>query len=341
MGYDYARRLRLQPEEYQYRPLMRQKVEYVFVDHGFFRLRALYPDDHLHAFNLFMVVFAKLLTIYGFYHIFAYQRYISLFLVFTLKIVSLIGNTVGCHRMWSHRAFDAHWSLRVFLMIAYCFTAQGSLFEWSRGHRLHHKFTDTDSDPNNPRRGLWYAHIGWFLKTEHPDVARAEAKLTVDDVWADPIVRFHHQNNNLLTYLMMIASIAMHYVLVGDTLLESILFLILRINMSLHAEVMINSAAHLFGNRPYKPECSATEHWFVSIGALGEGCHNYHHKFPYDYRTGEGVQFGHNYTHSFIVVCIWLGLIYNLRHASDNLIRITVENARQRTAGEEWSNISK
>jgi stearoyl-CoA desaturase (delta-9 desaturase) len=40
----------------------------------------------------------------------------------------------------------------------------------------------------------------------------------------------------------------------------------------------VNSAAHLWGGRPYDPDSNPSENSFVSIAALGEGWHNWHHK---------------------------------------------------------------
>jgi len=40
---------------------------------------------------------------------------------------------------------------------------QGSAKWWCRNHRAHHRYTDTDKDPYNARRGFFYAHMGWIL----------------------------------------------------------------------------------------------------------------------------------------------------------------------------------
>lgn len=43
----------------------------------------------------------------------------------------------------------------------------------------------------------------------------------------------------------------------------------------------------MFGNKPYDKEIMSVENVFVSLAAMGEGWHNYHHVFPYDYKTGK------------------------------------------------------
>lgn len=45
---------------------------------------------------------------------------------------------------------------------------QGSIFHWSRDHRLHHKFSDTDLDPHTISKGFFYSHVGWLLVKKSP-----------------------------------------------------------------------------------------------------------------------------------------------------------------------------
>ena len=42
----------------------------------------------------------------------------------------------------------------------------------------------------------------------------------------------------------------------------------------------------MFGTRPYTDTNSARDNFFLAIFTWGEGYHNYHHFFQYDYRNG-------------------------------------------------------
>ena len=53
-----------------------------------------------------------------------------------------------------------------------------------------------------------------------------------------------------------------------------------------HCTFCINSLCHYHGTRPYSSKCSARDSWLMAIVTLGEGYHNYHHEFQYDYRNG-------------------------------------------------------
>lgn len=42
----------------------------------------------------------------------------TLLWAFILWPISGLGITAGVHRLWSHRSYDAHWTVRCFLMLA-------------------------------------------------------------------------------------------------------------------------------------------------------------------------------------------------------------------------------
>jgi stearoyl-CoA desaturase (delta-9 desaturase) len=54
----------------------------------------------------------------------------------------MLGITAGAHRLWAHRSYKASFPLRVVLMLANSIANQGSIWHWSRDHRVHHKHTE-------------------------------------------------------------------------------------------------------------------------------------------------------------------------------------------------------
>ena len=67
-----------------------------------------------------------------------------------------VGITGGCHRLWAHRSYQAHWTIRLFYMLLTSIANQGSIYHWVRDHRTHHKYSETDSDPHNVSNGQAY-----------------------------------------------------------------------------------------------------------------------------------------------------------------------------------------
>lgn len=47
---------------------------------------------------------------------------------------------------------------------------------------------------------------------------------------------------------------------------------------------------------------------FVAVVAFGEGWHNYHHVFPWDYKTAELGNYELNITTAFIDFFCWIGI---------------------------------
>ena len=54
----------------------------------------------------------------------------------------------------------------------------------------------------------------------------------------------------------------------------------------LQATFSINSLAHLVGTRRYDQRSSARDSTLTALVTFGEGYHNFHHRFPFDYRNG-------------------------------------------------------
>ena len=59
---------------------------------------------------------------------------------------------------------------------------------------------------------------------------------------------------------------------------------------------------------------------------MGEGSHNYHHAFPWDYRTSEyGGSATFSMTTQVINLLAWLGLAYDLKFATPELVAARVK----------------
>lgn len=101
-----------------------------------------------------------------------------------------MGITAGAHRLWAHRTYEAKLPLRILLMIMQTTALQNDIHEWTRDHRVHHKFTETDADPHNAKRGFFFSHIGWLMVRKHKDVLIKGKTVDLSDLEADPVVMF-------------------------------------------------------------------------------------------------------------------------------------------------------
>ena len=67
--------------------------------------------------------------------------------------VCAFGTTIGFHRYFSHRSFQARAPVKAGLAILGCMTVQGPLTQWVTDHRKHHAFSDKEGDPHSPHAG--------------------------------------------------------------------------------------------------------------------------------------------------------------------------------------------
>lgn len=69
-------------------------------------------------------------------------------------------------------------------------SSQNSIYDWVRDHRVHHKYSETNADPHNAKRGFFFAHIGWLLVRKHPDVLNKGRQISLLDLVEDKVVMF-------------------------------------------------------------------------------------------------------------------------------------------------------
>ncbi|KAH7638263.1 stearoyl-coa desaturase 5-like [Dermatophagoides farinae] len=256
------------------------------------------------------------LSIYGCY-LLIFTMPLSIFIrhIIVVDLMGKLGSfgiVAGAHRLWSHRSYRARLPLRIFLMLCHTMTFELSILKWSQLHRVHHKWSDTDADPHNSRRGFFYSHVGWLFFDQSPEYYEKEKTLNFDDLLADPIIRFQDQ----FYWPLLVITWAIVPMYLGHWYTGSSLFVcftievMLRHCLALHHTFIVNSIAHKYGSRPYDPKIEPRDNYFVVYLALGEGYHNYHHTFPWDYSASEHGWQKHLILlrHLLILCTIWIGI---------------------------------
>lgn len=243
-------------------------------------------------------------------------------LAYLLYMMGGIGITAGAHRLWSHRSYRAKWPYRLIVAAFNTMAFENSIYEWTRDHRAHHKYAETDADPHDIRRGFFFAHVGWLLCRKHPAVREKGKLIDLSDLVADPIVRFQHRHYlPCVAVACFVVPTLLPHLLWGESLYNSFyICALLRYVVTLHGTWFVNSIAHMWGRQPYDKTQNATENRGVSFGALGEGFHNYHHAFPWDYAASE-LGYDTNLTKLFIDFFATFGWVYERKVASPSMIK--------------------
>ncbi|XP_030750838.1 acyl-CoA Delta(11) desaturase-like [Sitophilus oryzae] len=276
--------------------------------------------------NIIIFIFLHAVALYGVYYMFTSAKLATTIYAIILYQMGGFGVTAGAHRLWSHRSYKAKWPLRVILTFCNTLAFENSVIEWSRDHRVHHKYSETDADPHNAKRGFFFSHMGWLLCKKHPEVKSKGKQLDMSDLYADPIIRFQHKYYMILMPLIcFILPVPIPMFLWGETFVNAYSLNILRYVFTLHATWLVNSAAHMWGDRPYDKYINPSENKMVSVLALGEGWHNYHHTFPWDYKTAELGQYSTNFSTALIDMFAKIGWAYDLKTVSTDMIKKRVE----------------
>ncbi|TBU50571.1 hypothetical protein BD309DRAFT_1040357 [Dichomitus squalens] len=275
----------------------------------------------LRWFNLAILTITPAVGLYGIYT--TRLRWETLLWATACYVLSML----GYHRLWSHRSYNASRPLQYLLCLLGASAVQGSIYWWARGHRSHHRYTDTPLDPYNAKRGLFYTHVGWMLIK--PSVKPGPSDIS--DLKNNEVVQWQHR---WYFAIIPIVGYALPTIVAGlgwgDWWGGWYYASMWRITFAHHSTFCINSIAHYLGESPFDDKKTARDHFLsgksagtspplVSLLTMGEGYHNFHHQFPMDYRNAiRWYQF--DPTKWFIATCGALGLASNLRVFPENEI---------------------
>lgn len=206
-------------------------------------------------------------------------------LFFAMLLLCGFSVTLGYHRLFSHKTFQASWPIRLFTLVFGAGAFENSVLMWASEHRRHHKFVDHDEDPYCIAKGFFFAHIGWLLfklHSEHPYD-------NVPDLRKDKLVCW--QDRHVQTIAVLVSFVfppILGFLWNGwsGALGAFLIAGVARIVVLQHCTFLINSACHTMGRQPYSRKCSARDSFLLALFTFGEGYHNYHHEFQNDYRNG-------------------------------------------------------
>jgi stearoyl-CoA desaturase (Delta-9 desaturase) len=221
-------------------------------------------------------------------------HWIDLALLFGMYAATLLGITVGFHRLFTHRSFETTIVVKFILAVLGSMAVQGFLFNWVGLHRWHHQHSDMPEDVHSPNHsgvglvglllGFWHGHIGWAFDTDPaplsactPDLRRSRALRVANDLFYVWVI------------LGLLIPSALGGIIMGswEGVLTGLLWGgLVRVFLVHHVTWSVNSACHLWGTRPYNSGDWSRDNVVFGVLALGEGWHNTHHAFPASARQG-------------------------------------------------------
>jgi stearoyl-CoA desaturase (Delta-9 desaturase) len=223
-------------------------------------------------------------------------RWVDVVLLVAFYVVCAFGTTIGFHRYFTHKGFEARAPVKALLAILGCMTMQGPVTQWVTDHRKHHALSDQPGDPHSPHvghgegawgalRGFVHAHVGWMFSNLGMEQGREYGR----DLYEDRLVRAIDRMYLLWVVLTLGIPFAIAYA-VGGTWEAGVEGLVwgglIRIAAYQHATFSVNSICHMFGRQEYRSRDEARNNWLVAVLVFGEGWHNNHHAFPVSARHG-------------------------------------------------------
>jgi stearoyl-CoA desaturase (delta-9 desaturase) len=297
--------------------------------------------------SIFLIITA-LLTITAvpaYFYFFGWDWFIFAVFLFYYPATGM-SITVGYHRLFSHKAFKASWPVKLFVLLFGAAAFENSALWWSSEHRKHHKHVDTDDDPYDITKGFFWAHMGWLMFKLKP----ASPMDNVQDLKKDALVIWQDKWVHVIAFFMSFilpTIIGYVYAITSGNLSPAAGALggllipgVARVVMVQHATFCINSLCHMIGERPYSTSHSARDSWIAAIFTMGEGYHNYHHEFQWDYRNG--VKSWQLDPSKWI---IWLlskfGLAGNLKRVPNERILLAETRETRRQLNDQISNLQQ
>lgn len=193
---------------------------------------------------------------------------------------------------------------------------QGSIYYWSRDHRLHHKFSDTDLDPHSMKKGFFFAHVGWLLMKKDPRLVEEGRKIDMSDLSKDAVVMWQKKYYPYISVFMCFlfpSNSWFNSAIVYSFGAKIPLMAGLALSMLTYAWVLnvtwcVNSICHMWGSRPWNNKIEPRDNYIISFLTQGEGYHNWHHEYPSDWRASKDEWYMFNLTARFIEIMAALKL---------------------------------
>ncbi|HZZ45232.1 MAG TPA: fatty acid desaturase [Tepidisphaeraceae bacterium] len=219
---------------------------------------------------------------------------LDLILMATMYLLTLLGITLGYHRLFTHRSFVTPPAVRFTLAALGSMATQGPVIQWVAHHRRHHQQSDQEGDPHSPHlhdgslwsviRQAWHAHAGWLFEQEPADLRRS-----VPDLLADPVVSFVDRTFWYWVALGLLIPAACGLAITHSWYGAATAFLwggLVRMAFTHHVTGSINSVCHIWGSKDFVSSDESRNNTLFGILAFGEGWHNNHHAFPTSARHG-------------------------------------------------------
>ena len=215
--------------------------------------------------------------------------WLNLILLTAFYFVIAHGVTIGFHRLFTHRSFEARRPLKIVLAVLGSMSFQGSLIGWVADHRRHHRYADRAGDPHSPVVKAGEQLVGLARDACTPTSTGCSTTPTHRATSSRPTCSPIPTSCSSTACSCRAASSrspcrsGVGYALtgtLGGALAALVWAGVLRVGLGHHLTWAINSVCHRFGRRPFRTRDRSTNFAPLALLTGGESWHNAHHAFP-------------------------------------------------------------
>lgn len=203
-------------------------------------------------------------TLAGLFY-FNYTLVNCLTIVLGYFLYSGIGISLMLHRYWSHSSFEFKWPILKWIFTFFGLVAgRGSILGWVHIHRTHHKFSDKEKDPHDPRSKGWRIYFPHLMTyTNHAD------RHVIKDLLNRTQINIHKYYILFpVAWILLLGLIDLRLLYFFYLVPITITFLVI------DSFVYFN---HTYGYRNHNTDDCSKNNWVIALLLWGEGWHNNHH----------------------------------------------------------------
>jgi len=186
----------------------------------------------------------------------------------------------GGHRYFAHLSYKTtKWFELAMAMTIQVSASNENIVYWINFHEFHHQACETEEDIHSPHNdGFWAVQI----QDSSSNLVTTQEGL--DRLFRTDLLQFRFLNDLVWLRNRQVEIKAVEHFLWACCGKDVLFWLCIVPNvLHFHAIRLTNSAAHMWGYRPYVAQfqevCTASNNWWVALFDGGEGWHNNHHAF--------------------------------------------------------------
>ncbi|MHC4840558.1 MAG: acyl-CoA desaturase [Planctomycetota bacterium] len=226
--------------------------------------------------------------------------------------------TGAIHRYFSHRSYQMGRVMQFVMAVGGTLAVQKGVLWWAAHHRHHHRYSDQEEDIHSPKRGFWWAHIGWIICVEYNETQEE----LIPDFLKFPELRWINKYYMVVQVLFAFAILMSGYFVIGTWMGAASTVLagfFLSTVFLWHGTFCINSFTHIWGKRRFATRDTSRNSMILALITGGEGWHNNHHHYQAACRQG---LYWWEIDWTFYI--LWgmskIGLVRNLRKAPARVV---------------------